>query len=73
MFTLIRKKGGKARVEFLMRNNCNCPLCGGAIKQFDLIFICTDCKSRFEVKDEGLADEDYVCERIIPEKEAVCG
>lgn len=57
-------------MSYLMRNNCNCPICSGAVKQWDSLFICADCKSRFEIKDDGLTDGEYVCERVIPEKEA---
>lgn len=60
-------------MTYLMRNNCNCPMCAGAVKQFDLMFYCQDCKTRYLVKEEGLTDGEYVCEKFIPEKEAVCG
>jgi len=48
-------------------------MCAGAVKQFDLMFYCQDCKTRYLVKEEGLTDGEYVCEKLIPEKEAVCG
>lgn len=50
-------------MAYLMRNNCPCPICSGAVKMINITFICCDCKAEFEIKDEGMTDGEYVCEK----------
>ena len=54
-----------------MRNNCPCPICSGAVKMINITFICCDCKAEFEIKDEGMTDGEYVCEKSKDGKEVM--